>query len=176
MRYHEASRQTLAFVLIALYGFVAEPTTVLVTIGTPLIILGVLIRLYASGFIVKNEQLATYGPYALVRHPLYTGNILIIIGFSAISGIWWTAAVAFIFFWFYYPTAIEYEDRKLRRLFGSDWEEWSSRTPALIPTVSNLRSVNEGNWSIRKSYRQNGEPIILVFIVFWIVYVFWHLP
>ena len=176
MRYHEASRQTLAFVLIALYGFVAEPTTVLVTIGTPLIILGVLIRLYASGFIVKNEQLATYGPYALVRHPLYTGNILIIIGFSSISGIWWTAAVAFIFFWFYYPTAIEYEDRKLRRLFGNDWEEWSSRTPALIPTVSNLRSVNEGNWSIRKSYLQNGEPIILVFIVFWIVYVFWHLP
>lgn len=176
MRYHEASRQALAFVLIALYGFVAEPTTVLVAIGTLFIILGILVRLYASGFILKNEQLATYGPYALVRHPLYTGNILIIISFSCVSGVWWTAPIALIFFWFYYPTAIEYEDRKLRRLFGSDWETWSSHTPALIPTFSNLGAAGKGSWSIRKSSQQNGEPIIVAFIVFWITYVVWHLP
>lgn len=176
MRYHEASRQALAFVLIALYALVAEPTTLLVSIGTPLIILGTLVRLYASGFILKNEQLATYGPYALVRHPLYTGNILIIIGFSAASGIWWTALVAVIFFSFYYPTAIEYEDRKLHRLFGSEWEAWSSHTPALVPTFSNVGAVSEGSWSIRKSSQQNGEPIIVAFIVFWIAYVVWHLP
>ena len=176
MRYHEASRQALAFVLIALYALVAEPTTLLLSIGTPLIALGTLVRLYASGFILKNEQLATYGPYALVRHPLYTGNILIIIGFSAAGGIWWTALVALFFFWFYYPTAIEYEDRKLRRLFDSDWDAWSSRTPALVPTFSNLGAVVEGSWSIRKSSQQNGEPIIVVFIVFWIAYVVWRLP
>ena len=176
MRYHEGSRQGLAFVLIALYALVAEPTTQLLWIGGPIIAVGTLVRLYASGFIVKNAQLATYGPYALVRHPLYTGNILIIIGFSSVGGIWWTALLALFFFWFYYPTAIEYEDRKLRGYFGGDWEDWSSRTPALVPTFSNLGAVREGSWSIRKSSQQNGEFIIVAYIIFWIGYVVWYLP
>jgi len=84
--------------------------------------------------------------------------------------------VTLVFFWFYYPTAIEYEDRKLRRLFGSTWETWSSRTPALLPTFSNLGAVSDGSWSIRKSSQQNGEPLIVAFIAFWIAYVVWHLP
>ena len=38
-------------------------------------------RLYASGFVVKNKELATTGPYGMVRHPLYTGNILMLVGY-----------------------------------------------------------------------------------------------
>jgi len=166
---------TLAFVLIALFALVAQTSQVLLAVGIPVIVLGTLVRLYASGFILKNEQLATYGPYALVRHPLYTGNILIIIGFSIASGVWWTALVALAFFWFYYPTAIEYEDRKLNRIFGSEWESWSSRTPALMPTFANIGALSEGSWSLAKSSRQNGEPIIVVYIAAWIAYLFWHL-
>jgi protein-S-isoprenylcysteine O-methyltransferase Ste14 len=175
-RYHEASRQALAFVLIAVYALVAQPSLELFLPGVVIIFLGTLVRVYASGFIVKNEQLATYGPYALVRHPLYTGNILIIIGFSIVSGIWWSMPVALVFFWFYYPTAIEYEDRKLRRLFGTDWENWAARIPALIPTFSNLGNVSGGSWSLAKSSRQNGEPLIVIYIAFWIGYVLWQLP
>jgi len=176
LRYHEASRQVLAIVLIAFFALVGQPIIELLVTGAPLIFAGVGLRLYASGFILKNEQLAIYGPYALVRHPLYTGNILIIIGFSISSGIWWTALVALLFFWFYYPTAIEYEDRKLKGLFGTEWENWSARIPALIPTFSNLAAVSKGNWSFRKSSRQNGEPIIVIFIMFWFAYMIWHLP
>ncbi|MGI9258928.1 MAG: methyltransferase family protein [Gammaproteobacteria bacterium] len=175
MRYHEASRQALAFVLIALFALVAQTSQTLLAFGIPVIVLGTLVRLYASGFILKNEQLATYGPYALVRHPLYTGNILIIIGFSISSGVWWTAAIALAFFWFYYPTAIEYEDRKLSRIFGSEWDNWSSQTPALMPTFANLSALSEGSWSLAKSSRQNGEPIIVIYIAAWIAYLFWRL-
>lgn len=176
LRYHEASRQVLAIVLIPFFAFIAEPTVTLVVIATPLILAGTALRLYASGCILKNEQLATYGPYAMVRHPLYTGNILIVLGFSISSGLWWSVLLALFFFWFYYPTAIEYEDRKLRRLFGSDWESWSARIPALVPTFSNLAAVSEGSWSFRKSSRQNGEPLIVVFVLLCLAYVAWHLP
>lgn len=175
LRYHEASRQVLAIVLIAVFALVSRPTSKLLWLGAPPILAGVGLRLYASGFILKNEQLATYGPYALVRHPLYTGNILIIIGFSIASGIWWTALVTLVFFWFYYPTAIEYEDRKLRGLFGADWGNWSSRIPALIPTFSNLSAVSGGSWSLGKSSRQNGEPVIVIFVLFWFAYMAWRL-
>ena len=176
LRYHEASRQVLAVVLIALFALVAQPTFELLLLGAPPVLAGTGSRLYASGFISKNEQLATHGPYALVRHPLYTGNILIIIGFSISSGVWWTAPLALLFFCFYYPTAIEYEDRKLRRSFGPDWETWSARISALIPTFSNLAAASEGGWSLRKSSRQNGEPIIVLYVLFWLAYVAWHLP
>ncbi|HEY5622283.1 MAG TPA: isoprenylcysteine carboxylmethyltransferase family protein [Gammaproteobacteria bacterium] len=176
LRYHEGSRQALAFVLIALFALVARPATSLLAAGVAIVTFGTLVRLYASGFIVKNEQLATYGPYALVRHPLYTGNILIIIGFSLSSAVWWTAVIALIFFWFYYPTAIEYEDRKLNRIFGAEWERWSARTPALVPTFANFGAVSEGGWSFAKSSRQNGEPIIVAYIVGWVAYLFSQLP
>ena len=176
LRYHEGSRQALAFVLIACFAYVAEPIRPAFVVGSPLVLAGTLLRLYASGFISKNQQLATNGPYALVRHPLYTGNILIIIGFSISSGIPWTLVVAVFFFWFYYPPAIEYEDRKLQGLFGTQWEQWSAEVPALLPTLANLRAVAAGEWSLVKSARRNGEPLIVLFIVACFVYVAWQLP
>ncbi len=176
LRYHEGSRQTLAFVLMAVFAFVSRPIWVVLLIGTPLVLVGTGLRLYASGFIAKNEQLATYGPYALVRHPLYTGNILIIMGLSIASGVPWTAAIGLLFFWFYYPTAIEYEDRKLLGLFGSRWREWSSEVPALVPTFANLGAVATGEWSFMKSTKRNGEPLIILFTVACLIYVVRQLP
>ena len=176
LRYHEASRQALAFVLIAGFALVSRPSSLTLLAGIPPVLIGTLLRLYASGFISKNEELATHGPYALVRHPLYTGNILIIIGFSVGSGVLWTFGVALLFFWFYYPTAIEYEDRKLRSLFGDRWEQWSSRVPALVPTLSNLGGLAEGEWSLATSARRNGEPFIVLFIAACFAFVIWQLP
>ena len=125
LRYHEASRQLLALVLIVLYTSVAQPTPLLFAVGVPFVLAGTALRLYASGFILKNEELATNGPYALMRHPLYTGNIMAVVGFSISSGTWWTLPVTLAFLYFYYPTAIEYEDRKLHLIFGSRWQQWA---------------------------------------------------
>ncbi len=175
LRYHEGSRQILAVALIALFAIVARPNTLLLSLGGPLVVVGTAWRLYASGFIMKNEQLATHGPYALVRHPLYTGNILIIWGFSICSGRWWAILVALFFFWAYYPTAVEYEDRKLKRLFGVQWERWSATVPALVPTFVNLAATTGGEWSFAKSAKQNGEPVIVLYIAACLGYVAWKL-
>ena len=74
-----------------------------------------------------------------MRHPLYTGNILLVVGFALAGSRWWGIPLALFFFWFYYPTAIEYEDRKLHRIFGAAWEQWSARTPALMPRFGGAR-------------------------------------
>ena len=115
LRYHEASRQALAIVLMLWFSVTAAPAELLLAVGTPFIAAGTALRLFASGFITKNRELATDGPYALVRHPLYTGNIAIVSGFAIASSQWWAAVIALAFFWFYYPTAVEYEDRKLHK-------------------------------------------------------------
>lgn len=171
LRYHEASRQGLAVGLILLFALTSRPLPALAAIGMPLAVIGALVRLYASGFIVKNQALATHGPYALVRHPLYTGNILSVLGFTIASGNWWTLPVTALFFWFYYPPAIEYEDRKLRKIFGAQWERWSRDVPALVPNLANIGHMAGGGWSLTKSLRHNGEVFIAIFVAVcvWIV-------
>ena len=166
LRYHEIARQLLGIVLILVFALAAEPTRLSVAIGAPLAIVGTIVRLYASGFIMKNAELARHGPYALVRHPLYTGNILVLVGLAIASWQWWALPVAVLFFWFYYPTAIEYEDRKLHRIFGAEWEAWARETPALVPSFRNARRVAEGEWSLRKSFRKNGEAAVAAYILF----------
>ncbi len=165
LRYHEVSRQLGAAILLLVFAFAARPTLPLVVVGLPAALIGVLVRLYASGFIAKNTELATHGPYALVRHPLYTGNILILMGFSIASGLWWCVLLALAFFWFYYPAAIEYEDRKLRRIFTSHWEQWAKDVPALVPALGNLSNMAGGSWSLGKSMRRNGEGVIALLVL-----------
>lgn len=163
LRYHEASRQVLAGALILAYTLTARPTVPLLAFGAPVALAGLVVRLYASGFIAKNSELATHGPYAFVRHPLYTGNILALLGFAVASGRWWSVPLALVFFWFYYPPAISYEDDKLRGLFGAAWERWAATVPALVPSFRNLTAVRGGKWSFRKSFARNGEILIALY-------------
>ena len=177
LRYHEAARQGLAVVLVLFYSVVAKPLPILVAIGLPIALLGALVRFYASGFIVKNQELATDGAYRFVRHPLYSGNILLVVGVALACSRWWALPLAALFFWFYYPTAIEYEDRKLQRIFGAAWDEWSARTPALVPRFGSIPAARSGDrrWSISVSSMRNGEIVLLLFAIGCMAWIAWRL-
>jgi hypothetical protein len=99
-----------------------------------------------------------------VRHPLYVGNILILLGFSMASMLWWAWMLMVFLIWFYYPPAISYEDAKLRDYFGEQWEKWSRNTRALIPNFGNRAGSTGSEWSFRQSLFQNVEPLIVVYI------------
>lgn len=176
MRYNEFSRQALGILLVAVLGWFGGPLPAPFWVGCGVAVLGLVIRMFASGYIVKNKELATRGPYSLVRHPLYTGNILVLIGMSLASGLWWAWLMGFLFLWFYYPPAIEYEDRKLRRLFGNQWENWSARVPALMPRSMALGELASGGWSFAKSLRQNAEPLVVAWVLFWLHWLWRQLP
>ena len=168
LRYHEFSRQSIGVILVILFAVVAEPTLYLFILGCLFVLDGLLTRLYASGFVLKNKELSTTGPYAYVRHPLYTGNILILIGMSFATGFLWAFVISTIFFWFYYPPAIEYEDRKLKSLFPETWDSWAKQTPALMPKLK-FNSLNLTRWSWEKSLKENYEPAIFAFVLFWLI-------
>ena len=169
LRYHEFSRQSIGVILVILFAVVAEPTLYLFILGCLFVLDGLLTRLYASGFVLKNKELSTTGPYAYVRHPLYTGNILILIGLSFATGFLWAFVISTIFFWFYYPPAIEYEDRKLKSLFPDTWDAWSSQTPTLIPTT--MHDFNLSSWSWKKSLANNYEPVIVIYVLIWLIII-----
>ncbi|HJP05389.1 MAG: isoprenylcysteine carboxylmethyltransferase family protein [Gammaproteobacteria bacterium] len=176
MRYHEFSRQFIGILLIAVYSYWAAPVESLFWPGAVIALIGILFRLYASGFVIKNKELATSGPYALVRHPLYTGNILMFAGYSLANGQLWPWLVTAFFLWFWYPPAIEYEDRKLNKIFGERWQEWSRRTPALIPRSVAGVGDQDSSWSFAKSLKQNIEPGVVVYSLFWLWWLWQQLP
>lgn len=165
MRYHEASRQSLGLLLCIFFVVIAQPIPWALYLTTVIVVIGIGIRMWASGFIIKNKELATNGPYALVRHPLYVGNILVVFAFAGASGLWWTFLVTIAFLAFYYPPAIEYEDRKLSAIFGESWKEFAEHTPALLPAWGGRQRSLGGQWSFKTSMSANLEPVIAMFLL-----------
>ncbi|MBN1377983.1 MAG: isoprenylcysteine carboxylmethyltransferase family protein [Gammaproteobacteria bacterium] len=176
LRYHEASRQLFAIILIVIFAIFGRPSIEwLFWLSTVLIIVGTLVRLWASGHVKKNKQLATDGPYALVRHPLYVGNILMLFGFAITAELWWTVPLVVALLLFYYPPAIQYEDRKLNRLFGDDWVQWRESTKTLLPSWPPAGKLS-ASWSFKQSLLGNGEPVIVVFAAYCCYHLFTFLP
>ena len=178
MRYHEFSRQSIGIILVSVFCFETSSNSIIPyasNFAISIILLGLATRMYASGFVLKNKELSTTGPYAFMRHPLYTGNIMILIGLCLINGFFWSFVTAFIFLWFYYPTAIEYEDRKLKSLFPDTWGEWASMTPALMPKMDLngkiFSRLDLRSWSLKKSLVANYEPVIVVYVLVWVFIV-----
>ena len=165
LRYHEASRQWFAVLFVLLVSLLGHPVPELFYAGTAIAVVGMLVRMWASGYVMKNKQLATNGPYAYVRHPLYVGNILLLIGFSLASSLWWSFVLMIALLWFYYPPTISYEDNKLRGIFGEEWEAWSKNIHALIPTFGAKAGSAKSAWSFRKSLMTNAEPVIVVYLI-----------
>jgi protein-S-isoprenylcysteine O-methyltransferase Ste14 len=83
--------------------------------------------------IKENHELVTSGPYAAVRHPIYTGLILTALG-TALSGTIFGLIVlivaASVFF-----RRIDKEERIMLELFPSAYPPYQARTKKLIPWV-----------------------------------------
>lgn len=157
---HKA-RQALGILLLIVIVVVSAPTVGwLYALGAVIAGAGIVFRLWAAGYLSKDKELAQDGPYALVRHPLYVGNFLIIGGFLMAGQVLWLVPVALAFAILYYPPAIQKEDAKLRKKFPEQWEPWHAKTSALIPNLNPDRPLNVTSWSFRQSLQPNGEPII----------------
>jgi protein-S-isoprenylcysteine O-methyltransferase Ste14 len=162
IRFNEILRQGIGLLLVAVCAYFANLDTGFVILGLALALAGQIFRIWAAGFIHKNKQLATTGPYALVRHPLYLGNFLIMIGFTiASANLYVTLAVA-VFWLIWYPAAIAYEDTKLERIFEDEWRAWSKNIRAVIPGRFRFSCLKADGWDTYQSLIRNGElPITL---------------
>jgi len=99
-----------------------------------------------------------------------------LVGFCLANGQIWPWLVGAFFLWFWYPTAISYEDKKLHKIFGDAWLEWSARTPALIPRSLAPKFGEDTSWSFAKSMRVNWEPVIVVYALACLFWIWTRLP
>jgi protein-S-isoprenylcysteine O-methyltransferase Ste14 len=165
IRFNEILRQVIGLLLVAVCAYFARPDTGTVSIGLALAVVGQVFRIYAAGYIFKNKQLASTGPYALVRHPLYLGNFIILIGFTIASANLYVAAGVAVFFLVWYPAAIVYEDSKLENIFGDEWREWSKNIRAITPGRARWSDLKTNGWDTYQSLIRNGELPISLYLL-----------
>jgi protein-S-isoprenylcysteine O-methyltransferase Ste14 len=82
--------------------------------------------------IKKGHELITTGPYAVVRHPIYTGILIGFLGMAiAISQVRGFIACVLIFlvFWF----KLRMEEKWMRSQFGETYATYARQTAALVP-------------------------------------------
>jgi len=133
------SRIPLGFLFAAGYLWLAHPTWTTLAAGCVFIFAGLMVRAAAAGHIRKNAQLATSGPYAYTRNPLYMGSILIAIGFIVAARNWWIAIATAIMFVMIYLPVIRVEEAYLRSAF-SEYPEYAAHVPRLWFRVIPYRS------------------------------------
>jgi len=128
-------RVPLGFVFAVLYFWLAQPTWRFLALGTLLIVPGLLIRALASGHVRKNEALATSGPYAYTRNPLYLGSLLIGVGFAVAARSWWVGVALVVMFYAIYVPVIHDEEAFLLQKFP-EFEDYARRVPRMFPRIT----------------------------------------
>ena len=146
-------RVPCGFLLLIAFAWLSRPSTVSMSIGLPVSVLGLLLRGWASGHLAKDQHLATSGPYAYIRNPLYVGTLIVAAGIVIASrNIWLAAIFAFTFSLVYLPT-IELEEQHLRGKFN-EYLEYASRVGRLIPLRHWPGDPGRFSWAL---YRRNEE-------------------
>jgi len=135
-------RVPLGFGFAVLYFWLARPTWRSLALGAVLVVPGLLIRALASGHVRKNEALATSGPYAYTRNPLYLGSLLMGVGFAVAARSWWVGVVLVAMFFAIYLPVIRDEEAFLRAKF-SEFEEYARRVPRMFPRILPAHSDDE---------------------------------
>jgi len=128
-------RVPLGFLFAVLYFWLARPAWRSIAFGLIGILPGLVIRAFASGHVNKNEALATSGPYAYTRNPLYLGSLLIGLGFCAAARSWWVALALVAMFVMIYVPVIHDEETYLRGKFPG-FADYAARVPRMLPWIT----------------------------------------
>ena len=118
------------FLLVAVFAWFSHPDPHSLVIGLPLSLAGLALRAWAAGHLAKNQRLATGGPYAYTRNPLYLGTLAVAAGLAISAR---SAGLAIFFaavFLLIYLPVIQNEQQHLRRLFP-DFEAYAAAVPML---------------------------------------------
>jgi protein-S-isoprenylcysteine O-methyltransferase Ste14 len=152
-------RVPVGFAFTGLYVWLAHPTWKALLTGTILVIAGIGVRALASGHLKKNEELATSGPYAYTRNPLYFGSLILALGFAIAARNWWIAALLLLIFVAIYIPVISAEETFLRTKFP-EFAKYSTEVPRVIPRLGSYSRYQPGfSWELYLKHREYNAAI-----------------
>ena len=159
-------RVPLGFACAVAFIVLARPTPRTLLAGGFVSILGLGLRAWAAGHIRKNAELATSGPYAYTRNPLYLGSFLLGLGFTIAAGRWVLALLfGALFLGIYFPV-MRVEASTMAELFARDYETYSRSVPLFFPRLTRFRqrdsSLSRFDSSLYLRYREYRAALGLV--------------
>ncbi len=126
-----------------LKGHAVTTDPLLQGIGLAIFVLGLALAIWARIYIGRNwgtpmsrkvdPELVTTGPYRTIRHPIYTGIILAMVGTTIAVSLYWLIAVAVLGAYFISSAVVE--ERNMAELFPSTYPDYKHSTKMLIPFI-----------------------------------------
>jgi protein-S-isoprenylcysteine O-methyltransferase Ste14 len=163
-------RVPTSFLLVAAFAWLADPTLQSLAWGVPVSLIGLAVRAWAAGHLAKNQQLATSGPYAYVRNPLYTGTLLVAAGLVlAARRIELAVLFTAVFILIYLPV-IEQEEQHLAKLFPQ-FTAYVAQVPLLLPRRRTAEKRGRFNPTL---YLRNQEYQALLGFAAGLCFLFWR--
>jgi len=138
----------LALVVIALVrllkpGTLTVSSPVLQVVGLILFALGLGLAVWARIYLGRDwgmpmteraePELVTSGPYRFVRHPIYSGILLALLGTALATNLYWLIVLAFLGAYFIYSATVE--ERLMTTSFPGEYASYKAHTKMLIPFV-----------------------------------------
>jgi glycosyltransferase involved in cell wall biosynthesis len=150
--------------------------------GLALVILGEIVRIWATGHLEKNKSLTTSGPYGYVKNPMYVGSFIIMLGFNAMAFNpyihYILAGEVLLFICYYVPVKRKTESPRLVEKFGDAYIDYDKKVPDYIPRrFSAYQGANSDKKWTRAVFSENNElhvgfmvflGAIVVTLRFWI--------
>lgn len=155
-------RVPLGFAFAVFFLWLAHPTLLYLALSVVLVAPGLMLRGYASGYVKKNAELTTTGPYAHTRNPLYLGSILIAFGFALAARSPWIALTLAVLFLLIYLPVIRAEEVFLRSTFPG-FDAYAAAVPRLIPRIVAAPSAHPAPGAFSPAlYRKHREYNALI--------------
>ena len=118
---------------------VAAVIAIVAAIGSVLLIMAAVKTLGKEWSItarmVQDHKLAIKGPYARVRHPIYAGMLGMLVATGLAISHWIVLVAAIVIFAIGTWIRVRIEERLLRETFGTQFDEYARRVPAVIPRI-----------------------------------------
>ncbi len=162
-----------------------EATPLSLIIGLLLCLIGEVIRFWGVSWAgsetrttnqVGGSKLVISGPFAFVRNPLYTGNILIYLGLGIMSFALFPflQVVALLFFIIQYYLIVKEEENYLLKTYGSHFNEYVKNVPRFLPRITAYKNpeIEQPGFQPKAGFRSEKRTLqALIFIISLIIIV-----
>jgi protein-S-isoprenylcysteine O-methyltransferase Ste14 len=155
-------RVRTGYPVAVLFIVLAAPTPRAIAIGTAVAFVGLAIRAYASGYLRKDRELATTGPYARTRNPLYFGSAILAAGFVIAGNSVWAGLLVVLYFGVFYYAVMRNEEEDLRKRFGAAFDDYAASVPLFSPSLFAKSASVEGSGFSWDQYSRNREYKALI--------------
>lgn len=119
----------------------------------------------------RADRLNTTGIYSVVRHPLYLGNFIVILGLALSLAVWWFVLLVSLAYWLYIERIITAEEAFLASSFGKEYNEWADHTPTFMPSFSRWRCAQEPI-CLRMILRREYNGVLAVALAYFVMEAF----